>query len=99
MPRRRVVTRTVTEHTYTVLVADLETETTFKRDFNLGPKPRTEKGVLKAAASELGDRYRPLKVMSVNDERVQFRMDECEFLKLAEKVLPKAGEETGPEAQ
>ena len=47
----------------------------------------------------MGERYRPLKVMRVSDERVQFRMDECEFLKLAEKVLPKAGEETGPEAQ
>lgn len=87
MPRPRVVHRTVREHVYTVLVADIEGQCTLQVEWREGGDKRKDRTILNAVGRHLGDAYKPLKVLACTYESHVYEMPESEFLAHAHKVM------------
>ena len=87
MGRPRVVHRTVREHIYTVLVADIENQTTVQVEWREGGDKRKDRTILNAVGRHLGEGFKPIKVLACTYESHVYEMPESEFLANARRVM------------
>lgn len=88
VPKKRVVRRTVREHIYRLLVADIEGEKTFEYTWrDGGGYPRRDQTVMNAANKELGDGYKVLKILAHEYEPHVYEMDERFYLEHATQIM------------
>ena len=87
MARKRMVTRTITATTLTLLVADLDNEETTKEVLTLSGTFKTPALALKAAKKRMDSEHQSvLKVISMNEITDCVGMSEEEFLANAHHI-------------
>lgn len=87
MARERMVTRTVSQTTYTVMCLDTTTAEVSKRDFALGGNLDNNAALKLLRKREETDNLKLVAIVATRNDEILYGMPEADFIRYA-KVLP-----------